>query len=80
MLKDVPPGATVTGMRARIIKVNGKRVDECSACLSPDEMRIRIFRLEEELYLLKREIRQMKGEPEPHAEPRNIDVEIEHKK
>lgn len=80
VLKDVPPGATVTGMRARIIKVNGKRVDEHSTGLSPDEMRMRIFRLEEELYQLKKEISQLRGEPEQHDVPHHVDVVVEHKK
>ncbi len=35
VLKDVPKNATVTGMRARIIKIDGKRV-VVSACMNPE--------------------------------------------
>lgn len=80
VLKDVPRNATVTGMRARIIKINGKRVDECSSCLNPEELWVRIFRLEEELYLLKKEFRHMRGEDEQQKTLPNVEVEICHKK
>lgn len=83
VLKNVPKNSTVTGMRARIIKVDGKRVDECSACMNPEVMWSEILRLQEEVYLMRREIRKLKGEEEhvktdyPQAE---IEVEILHKK
>ena len=79
VLKNVPAGATVTGMRARIVKINGKRVEECSSCINTDEMRMQLFRLEEEVYLLKKELRRLKGEAEPERAPK-VDVVEEHEK
>lgn len=82
VLKDVPRNATVTGMRARIIKIDGKRINECSSCLNPEELLARIFRLEEELYMLKRELHKIKGEEDKPVVSPNVEVEVEirHKK
>jgi len=82
VLKDVPRNATVTGMRARIIKIDGKRINECSSHINPEELLGRIFRLEEELYLLKRELNKIKGEEEKPSASSDIEVEVEvrHKK
>jgi serine O-acetyltransferase len=82
VLKDVPRNATVTGMRARIIKIDGKRINECSSCLNPEELLARIFRLEEELYMLKRELHKIKGEEDKPLISPNVEVEVEvrHKK
>ena len=83
VLKNVPKNSTVTGMRARIIKVDGKKVGGCGSCMNPEEMWIKILRLEEELLLMRREIRKLKGEDErvktdyPQSQ---IEVEILHKK
>jgi len=80
VLKDVPRGATVTGMRARIVKIDGKRVSECSSGISPEEIWSKIFRLEEEVFLLKRELRRLKGECEPESEYHgNVEVEVTHR-
>jgi serine O-acetyltransferase len=80
VLKDVPRGATVTGMRARIVKIDGKRVNECSSGISPEEIWGKIFRLEEEVFLLKREVRRLKGECEPESEHHgNVEVEVTHR-
>jgi len=80
VLKDVPRGATVTGMRARIVKIDGKRVSECSSGISPEEIWSKIFRLEEEVFLLKRELRRLKGEREPESEYHgNVEVEVTHR-
>ena len=83
VLKNVPKNSTVTGMRARIIKVDGKKVGACGSCMNPEEMWIKILRLEEELLLMRREIRKLKGEDErvktdyPQSQ---VEVEILHKK
>ena len=80
VLKDVPRNATVTGMRARIVKIDGKRINECSACINPEELWAKIFRLEEELFLLKREVRHLKGEEEPESGSRaDVEVEVRHR-
>ncbi|MDO4559602.1 MAG: serine O-acetyltransferase EpsC [bacterium] len=81
VLKNVPENATVTGMRARIVKVDGKPVSSASAALSPEELLARIIRLEEELYYLQREFRQCRGdELEEDGEiSRELEIEVSHK-
>lgn len=81
VLKNVPENATVTGMRARIIKVDGRPVSGSSAGISPEELFTRILRLEEELYYLRREFRRCKGEVvEETAEiPADVEISVEHK-
>ena len=81
VLKDVPEGATVTGLRARIVKVNGKYISTTPSQLSPEEMLTRIIRLEEELYRLRRDMMQKCGEKtEETAElPVEVEVEVSHR-
>lgn len=79
VLKPVPANATVTGMRAKIIKLNGKRVDTCNFAVSPDDMMRCIFKLEEEVKTLKKELADLKGEKSlPEAHP-HIEVEVYHR-
>ncbi|MDD7649995.1 serine O-acetyltransferase EpsC [Cloacibacillus porcorum] len=77
VLKNVPENATVTGMRARIVKVNGKPVSSASAALSPEELLARIIRLEEELYYLQREFKQCRGDEIEEAPAVSGELEIE---
>ena len=49
VLKDVPEGATITGMRARIIKINGRPVPASSHEISAEALAFRIIKLENEL-------------------------------
>ena len=79
VLKDVPDNSTVTGMRARIVKMDGKRVDACSSYTGTDELRSSIIRMEEEIYLLKKEIRRLKGYKEERKEVPAIEIEVCHK-
>ncbi|MDO5562225.1 MAG: serine O-acetyltransferase EpsC [Synergistaceae bacterium] len=79
VLKDVPDNSTVTGMRARIVKMDGKRVDACSSYTGTDELRSSIIRMEEEIYLLKKEIRRLKGYKEERKETPAIEIEVCHK-
>ncbi|MDO4219264.1 MAG: serine O-acetyltransferase EpsC [Synergistaceae bacterium] len=53
VLKDVPDGATITGMRARIIKINGRPVPASSHEISTEALAFRIIKLENELEELK---------------------------
>lgn len=76
VLKDVPENATVTGMRARIIKIDGKRVSECPACQNPDELLAKLIRTEEEIALLRKEIKHLKGEKDLPSAPSHIEIEI----
>ncbi len=81
VLKNVPENATVTGMRARIVKVDGKPVSSASAALAPEELLARIIRLEEELYYLQREFRQCRGDEleEEGKISRELEIEVSHK-
>ncbi|MFR5879424.1 MAG: hypothetical protein ACLUEQ_00695 [Cloacibacillus evryensis] len=81
MLKNVPENATVTGMRARIVKVGGRPVSSAGAALSPEELLARIIRLEEELYYLQREFKQCRGdEVEEGTEISDeLEIEVSHK-
>lgn len=81
VLKNVPENATVTGMRARIVKVNGRPVSSASAALSPEELLARIIRLEEELYYLQREFKQCRGDEieEAPAVSGELEIEMAHK-
>ena len=53
VLKDVPEGATITGMRARIIKINGRPVPASAHEISTEALAFRIIKLENELEELK---------------------------
>lgn len=81
VLKNVPENATVTGMRARIVKVGGRPVSSAGAALSPEELLARIIRLEEELYYLQREFKQCRGdEVEEETEISDeLEIEVSHK-
>ncbi len=80
VLKNVPANATVTGLRARIIKVDGRPVASASHAHSTDELLMHIMRLEEELYYLKREFKECKGDIKAAsaAAPADIEIEIAH--
>ncbi len=55
VLRDVPEGATVTGVRARVVKVHGAAVRSVEAELRTAELEARIARLEEEITRLRGE-------------------------
>ncbi len=55
VLRSVPDGATVTGMRARVVKIRGVAVRETSAETRVTELEARLERLEEELRRLRGE-------------------------
>lgn len=77
VLKNVPPNSTVTGMRARIVKIDGKRI--CGNCgvVSQEEFYPAMLRLEQEIYSLKKELRRLKGEPEPREAKSKVEIEVE---
>lgn len=64
VLDDVPPNATVTGMKARIVKFGDKKICENCGRLMREEFYPAILRLEEQMYKLKKEVRRLNGEPE----------------
>lgn len=82
VLKNVPANATVTGMRARIVKVDGKAVSSGGSGLSQEELLTRIIRLEEEIYYLRGELREMKNmaPQEEIIHGAGLDIEVEHEK
>lgn len=56
VLKDVPANSTVTGMRATVVKLDGKRIcDNCDS-VGRGEFYPELRRLEEEILLLRSEI------------------------
>ena len=61
VLKDVPENATVTGMRARTIKIDGKRLQEQNASGSSEITETKVQRLEKELESLKEELMHLKS-------------------
>jgi serine O-acetyltransferase len=61
VLKDVPENATVTGMRARTIKIDGKRLQEQNASDSSEITETKVQRLEKELESLKEELMHLKS-------------------
>lgn len=79
VLKNVPQNATVTGMRARIIKIEGKRISKCPIGVNPEELCEKLLRMEEEIAMFKKEIRSLKGEKEKPVVPSHVEVEILHK-
>lgn len=81
VLKNVPERATVTGMRARIVKVDGKAVSSPQSTLSQEELFGRILRLEEELYYLRREFKMCRGDFVESASdlPEGLEIEVKHK-
>ncbi|MDL2298004.1 serine O-acetyltransferase [Synergistaceae bacterium OttesenSCG-928-D05] len=76
VLKSVPANSTVTGMRARIIKIDGKRTEDDLVCVSPEQIWPHILRMEEEIHALRREVRRLKGEEEQRPVP-HVDFEVE---
>jgi serine O-acetyltransferase len=76
VLKDVPDNSTVTGMRARIIKIDGKRVEGSRACINPDVMWRTVFKLQQEVVALRNEVRRLKGEPPVEEEPCTVEYEV----
>lgn len=80
VLKDVPENATVTGTRARTIKVNGKRVSETSPSMNPEELWSRFLKMEEELVMVRKELKHLKGEKEKRVIPPHVEVEVLNKK
>ena len=53
VLRDVPEGATVAGVRARVVKLGGKPVRQDAAEAYAAELEARLSRLEEEVRILR---------------------------
>lgn len=64
VLKDVPANATVTGMRARTIKIDGKRLEDKIASEVSEAMKSKILQLENELISLKKELKELRENSE----------------
>ena len=83
VLKNVPANATVTGMRARIVKVDGKSVSKGESGLSQEDLFARIIRLEEEIYYLRTELKEMRNKAPAEEEKTTgagLDIEVAHEK
>ena len=60
VLEEVPPGATVVGVPARVVRLNGEKVTPLDQIHIPDPVQQEICRLEGEIYKLNKEIRELK--------------------
>ena len=61
VLNDIPENCTAVGVPARVVKVNGNRVDELDQIHIPDPVAQEINRLEKEINDLKDELRKEKN-------------------
>ena len=78
VLKDVPEGATITGMRARIIKINGRPVPASSHEMSAEALAFRVIKLENELEELKQKLQAGQANVDNLvAEARQVPFEVE---
>ncbi len=65
VLKDVPPNSTVVGVPARVVRQNGKKVDEYKPLDQihiPDPVALEIGRLEKQIKALDKRLKETKGE------------------
>ncbi len=60
VLEEVPDGATVVGVPARVVRLNGEKVKPLDQIHIPDPISQAICRLEGEIYKLNREIKELK--------------------
>ena len=60
VLEEVPEGATVVGVPARVVRLNGEKVKPLDQIHIPDPVQQEICRLEGEIYKLNKEIQQLK--------------------
>ena len=61
VLEEVPEGATVVGVPARVVRLNGEKVKPLDQIHIPDPVQQEICRLEGEIYNLKKELENLKG-------------------
>ncbi len=57
VLNDIPENSTAVGVPARVVKINGMRVDDMDQIHIPDPIAQEISRLENEIDILKTELR-----------------------
>ena len=60
VLEEVPDGATVVGVPARVVRLNGEKVKPLDQIHIPDPISQEICRLEGEIYKLSKEIKELK--------------------
>ena len=60
VLEEVPEGATVVGVPARVVRLNGEKVTPLDQIHIPDPISQEISRLEEEILTLKNELKKIK--------------------
>lgn len=60
VLEEVPEGATVVGVPAKVVKLNGMKVTPLDQIHIPDPVMQEICRLEGEIFALNKEIEQLK--------------------
>ncbi len=60
VLEEVPEGATVVGVPARVVRLNGEKVKPLDQIHIPDPVQQEICRLEGEIFGLKKQLEQLK--------------------
>ena len=62
VLREIPPNCTAVGVPARVVKLNGRRVDPLDQTDTPDPVAQEICQLRRRLHRLEREIQQVSAE------------------
>lgn len=62
VLEEIPPNCTAVGVPARVIKRDGKRIDELDQIHIPDPISMEFCKLQIEIERLKKEIENIKSE------------------
>ena len=60
VLEEVPDGATVVGVPARVVRLNGEKIKPLDQIHIPDPISQELCRLEGEIYKLNKEIKELK--------------------
>lgn len=60
VLEEVPAGATVVGVPARVVRLNGEKVKPLDQIHIPDPVQQELCRLEGEIYKLNKELKELK--------------------
>ena len=62
VLNEIPPNCTAVGVPARVVKLNGERIDYLDQIHVPDPIQIEFSRMQEEINELKSTVEHMKSE------------------
>ena len=68
VLREVPPNSTAVGVPARVVKLNGRRVDPLDQTDTPDPVAQEICQLRRRMHRVERELAQVAAEMEIHED------------